>query len=255
MTLKEEQILFVPNRGYKTKNYDLFSYATDNREIKPLNVNKLKLQLEERGAMLSPIIVDSNFIVIDGQHRLEAARELNMEAYFLINPELLQSDTRELNSVANAWKQKDFIKYEISQSNSNYEMLDSVMRRFDLGVTSAMFLLNGVKAQSQKFKKGLFKVTQYDKTNVIAPKLQRLIEAGATTFRSDKTIGEILPYLESTEFDYEYLLAKVTRMPTVFQRVYTTGRDFKIDLKLVMTEGRIQQNKDRFLTIHNRIAR
>ena len=63
-----------------TKNYEQFGYKFGNRkvEMNPNHVKKLVKAMSENYIPI-PIMVNSNFEVLDGQHRLEAIKQLERE--------------------------------------------------------------------------------------------------------------------------------------------------------------------------------
>lgn len=64
------------NEIKRTNNYDMFKRLEGNRFVDPKKVNKLKKSINEVGYISNPIIVNEKMEVIDGQHRLEALKEL-----------------------------------------------------------------------------------------------------------------------------------------------------------------------------------
>ena len=68
---------------YKTNNYDIFKLMPNNRNVNLTHVGRLKLSFKEM-YLISPIIVNSRMEIIDGQHRLHAAKELNLPIYYII---------------------------------------------------------------------------------------------------------------------------------------------------------------------------
>ena len=56
---------------YQTKDYDIFQCIRGNRNININNVLKIAISIKKM-SQIEPIVIDSNFFVIDGQHRLEA---------------------------------------------------------------------------------------------------------------------------------------------------------------------------------------
>ena len=60
----------------KTRMYDIFRFKKENREINYNKVMNLKSKLINDGRQIVPIICNRDMEVIDGQHRLEALKEL-----------------------------------------------------------------------------------------------------------------------------------------------------------------------------------
>lgn len=66
----------------KTKNYSLFKKYAKNRDIDGRHVEKLIASIKTANLLdCEPILVNEKMEVIDGQHRLEAAKSLNLDIY------------------------------------------------------------------------------------------------------------------------------------------------------------------------------
>jgi len=67
-----------------TKDYSIFKYVKFNREKTKGHIQEIKnMVLEENLLHLHPILVNEKMEVIDGQHRLEAAKSLGLYIYYI----------------------------------------------------------------------------------------------------------------------------------------------------------------------------
>ncbi len=72
------------NQIEKTKEYSKFKHLKGNRPIQKYHLKKLKQSIEKDNCLnLHPIIVNKNFEIIDGQHRLEVAKQLDLDIFFI----------------------------------------------------------------------------------------------------------------------------------------------------------------------------
>lgn len=118
----------------KTMNLKL-STTTDPSIFKKLDGNRIinKPQLKKLVALYkidpeftyrSPIIVNENMEIIDGQHRVEAADNLiksedfegNITLYYIVRDGLTLKDAQKINSGAKVWGPKD---YALAYKNEN----------------------------------------------------------------------------------------------------------------------------------------
>lgn len=68
----------------KTKDYSLFKILSCNREINSRHIKRLKQEIEKENLLhLHPILVNEDWELIDGQHRLMAAKELGIEIFYI----------------------------------------------------------------------------------------------------------------------------------------------------------------------------
>ena len=88
----------------KTNNYDLFKIMAGNRSLDAFHIRKLTKAIEEDNQLsVHPIIINKDFFVIDGQHRLQCAKSLGLEIYYI------QSDSvTDYHVIAGNVNQKSF---------------------------------------------------------------------------------------------------------------------------------------------------
>ena len=70
---------------HTTKDYDKFKITKGNRTMDIAHKDKLKESMKIDDILsLRPILIRENGEVIDGQHRLTAAKELGLEIHYMI---------------------------------------------------------------------------------------------------------------------------------------------------------------------------
>lgn len=105
----------------KTKDYSKFKFLNGNRELNNHKLNSLIFAIQTRDKLyINPMIVDKNFRVLDGQHRLRAAEKLNKEIYYIVDEFAEDSDMITLNKERSNWKPIDYIKFYANSGNENY---------------------------------------------------------------------------------------------------------------------------------------
>lgn len=142
----------------KTKDYEMFKFRADNRAIIPSHVNKLKISIQNRNLLeYRPIEVNSDMEVIDGQHRLTAAKALGLEIYYVVRHDLIDGDIITYNAFAKSWGLEDFFKHFLIHKKPEYLKLQQFMIRENMSLRIALNLIAGrTKDAIQKFKNGLF---------------------------------------------------------------------------------------------------
>lgn len=94
----------------KTDDLEKFRWMGGNREIRPSWVNELKKSIMKNGYLKSqPIVVNEYYEVVDGQHRLEACRQLGCPIYYTVEIGATLKDCQALNQGAKRWKMDDYI--------------------------------------------------------------------------------------------------------------------------------------------------
>lgn len=154
----------------KTKNYNLFSYMNGNRSVHAGHVSKLVESISKKNLLkYNPIMVDKNMMVIDGQHRLEAAKELGLYVYYnTVDAGLL--DVISLNTNAKNWSMSDYVESHIEMGNREYIELKVFKEKWDIGYVVAATLLMGENVEdggkkARVVKGGLFEVRDRQNAN------------------------------------------------------------------------------------------
>jgi ParB-like nuclease family protein len=109
-----------------TDNYSIFSRCQSNREINWGHVNRLCESIRAKNLLfLRPIEVTKNMEILDGQHRLEAAKLLKVPIYFKITDKMNIKDVALINAAQKAWSPPDYFNFYCSQGYEEYLKMKS----------------------------------------------------------------------------------------------------------------------------------
>jgi len=142
-----------------TSEYDQFKFREDNREtITQSHVKRLAASIQARNLLeMRPISVNADMEVIDGQHRLLAAKLLGVPIYYVRNFELTPSDIIIMN-VAQTWGQGDYLNYYCKNHYPEYIKLKEFMVENGLSLKIALNISMGCAREMYlNFKDGKFK--------------------------------------------------------------------------------------------------
>lgn len=178
-----------------TKNYSMFKFTDDNREkgIRPSHLKKVQESIQSRNMLeLRPIIVDSNFNVIDGQHRLKAAENLGLEIFYEVKKDAETLDIILLN-ISKPWGMGDYFNYYVKHMYPEYLKLQQFMIKNNLILKVA---LNMTRLKQGK-EEMLFKEGKYIFTPVSAVEN---INVAWVIIDAIKKFNGHAPYTHSTKF-------------------------------------------------------
>lgn len=145
-----------------TSNYELFKFYPGNRPIDQHNLDNLIFSISEKNLLPErPIIINESFYVLDGQHRLEAAKKLNIPISYIQKSGGGFKDIILLNSNQKNWKLEDYLRlFSDGEKMSEYLLLKEFMNRHNLRLKEALLIVLGPfkdMTDGFKFKKGEFK--------------------------------------------------------------------------------------------------
>lgn len=193
-----------------TKDYKMFKYMTDNRPIDKGHVNRLIASIKSRNLLeYTPIIVDKTFNVIDGQHRLEAAKALGVPIYYKVQESNDAADIIHLN-IAKSWNIIDFFNFFVKHKYPEYVKLDAFCKKNALSIKLGIFLfLKRTKNLMHDFKCGKFVFEEKvgsDTVNISIAAidvLKKYLGVGKVGFDSKKLWKAIYVLASNPEFDME----------------------------------------------------
>jgi hypothetical protein len=117
------------NQVFKTNDYSKFKTMQGNRNVNLVHVRRLKESFE-KSYLLTPIIVNKDFEIIDGQHRFQAAKEMGLPVNFFICENYALKEVQVLNSNASNWKKIDYLNAYCDSGNPHYLKLREFMKKF-----------------------------------------------------------------------------------------------------------------------------
>jgi hypothetical protein len=139
----------------KTKNYAKFTFSKENREIKIKKISEIKESMKKFGFIPGrPVLITKEGVIIDGQHRFLAAKDLDIDVEF----EILEGDYIEkmiqLNCTQSNWTLEDYINSYAIQNIDCYRKLLKFQEKYDLSMSSAIAILFGAGIKSSDIRKG-----------------------------------------------------------------------------------------------------
>ena len=105
-----EQLIETGIEVMTTTDYELFKILGGNRTIKPKHVIELKESFSKK-YLISPILVNEEYEIIDGQHRYLAAQDLNLPIHYIICKGYGLQEVQMLNSINKKWTAYDYLHY------------------------------------------------------------------------------------------------------------------------------------------------
>lgn len=147
----------------ETTNYDLFKKLEGNRATTVGRVDKIKKSIMEVGYITSPILVNENMEIIDGQGRFEALRELKLPVEYIIQPGLNFRECIAMNVYQTNWSMTDYIKSYAEKGNQNYIYFYKLLEEFPL-IKNFQIFVTAIKEQDKfnasMLRNGELKITE-----------------------------------------------------------------------------------------------
>tara|TARA_R110002012_G_scaffold321455_1_gene549281 strand:+ start:1190 stop:1909 length:720 start_codon:yes stop_codon:yes gene_type:complete len=151
------------NEVYETKNYSQFKYIDGNRLIKKTHTKKI-LNSMKKNRLFSPMIVNENMEIIDGQHRFQAQEILGVSVPFIIKKGYGKKETQILNENSKNWSLDDRLHTFCNDRIEDYLIFREFKEKYKFANRECMNLLSGTRNNSfdDVFRAGEFKIKDYN---------------------------------------------------------------------------------------------
>ncbi len=158
---------------FETSDYSIFRLDPTNRDIK--KVDGLVAQAKSIG-IISPIIVDENYVVYDGQHRLEASKIANVPIKYIVIEGVGAEAMIGMNTNSSNWKLIDYANHYAKMGFIDYQDIIELANTYDVTVSQIAEMQGVSMAQGSKmlnrwygFKNGKTRINkQYVEETLIA---------------------------------------------------------------------------------------
>lgn len=205
----------------KTKDYDIFKIRKDNRPLIPSHVEGLKRNISKNNLLhTQPLLCNAEMEVIDGQNRLQAARELDVEVYYIIDPTLTPASMITVNATKRNWSPENYMNYYLYHGYEDYKKLNEFCVKNEINLSIGINIFCGSTHEGlRKFRDGEMKVDD--------SYLSQETESCWDTIRHIRKVMGYQTFLNSTRFWKGLLL--LCRHPFFDKDKWMENLQLKID--------------------------
>ena len=207
-----------------TTDYSIFKEITSNREVDPKHVRKLVAAISKKNLLhANPIKVNESLQVIDGQHRLAAAKELGLPIYYEIS-NITREDVSTLNSNQKNWNAMNYIDFWAVEKKEAYLKISSMISTYsDIAISAILALSNGEGKRSlEQLKEGNLDVSNIGHCKEVCDICLELNRRFQKDFVFDSRFPLALSAaLNDENFKTEILLSKISASPRDWVRCHT----------------------------------
>lgn len=169
----------IVNQVNQTNDYNLFKSLKGNRNVNKLHVQRLKESFKG-DYLMSPIIVNQNYEIIDGQHRFNAAKDLSLPVNFIICNDYSLDEVKILNTNMKNWRKEDYLNAFCNLKYPEYLKFRNFMRQFPtFGISASEAILTGslsgakratdLKGEFTNTKSGAYTIKYFEQGDLVIP--------------------------------------------------------------------------------------
>tara|TARA_X000000950_G_C13829198_1_gene625381 strand:+ start:460 stop:1239 length:780 start_codon:yes stop_codon:yes gene_type:complete len=157
-----------------TRDYSMFKSVKGNRAIDKGHVQKLIREMKKKDLDL-PIFINENDEVVDGQHTLQARKELGRPVRYIRGKFENEFDVAIMNANRKNWPMTAYLNFHIENGKKDYQIIRAMTKQYSLPLECAIFLLAGGYSMWREtradFKQGKFKIKTLQRCNEIGADL------------------------------------------------------------------------------------
>lgn len=148
-----------------TNDYSIFKKCEANRNVDHRHVKRLVESIIADNHLSSvPVIVNGAMEVMDGQHRIEAARELQIPVWYTVNENFKIETIAPINNHTKKWTTDDWLSFWISKGNDHYVTFKNVKEKHSFTTASLLIWLTSAGSGGTNYSnfrngKFIFKMT------------------------------------------------------------------------------------------------
>src|SRR6185369_435916 len=137
---------------YRTKDYEAFDTIRSNREVVEKHVRALMKAISKRNLLhLMPGIANSSGELLDGQHRLEAARRLGEWFYYIVDDNITEEDIAVMNTNKRNWTVTDYVNYYSVKKHPDFIKLSKFIHLYpQIQIGNALILLSSTGSRKTR---------------------------------------------------------------------------------------------------------
>lgn len=156
----------------KTTDYEKFGTIEGNRQVDRRHVREIKALIETNGNLIEqfPIKVNPNMEILDGQHRFEALKELELPIVYEIVEGANINTVRAINLGNKNWNWQDMAQSFYDLGNEEYGWFLRFVNGHKLPFMVALAFANQpqYRGQATPFNQGYLKVEEKTKAVALA---------------------------------------------------------------------------------------
>ena len=213
------------NKIQVTTDYEKLRPLAGNRRLNQLHVKRLVQSFREC-YLLSPVLVNEKFEVIDGQHRVQAAKELGLPIYYIMVYGYGLHEVQVLNTNSSDWGKKEYLESYVAIGVEPYVQMKKFMEDFpEFGIKAAEQILtnsvggvnnhNSIYSENSKaktFEEGKLNIPNLKKSYAIANDIMKVKQYYEGYTRST-FVGAIIGLLKLKQYDHSEFLHKLSINP------------------------------------------
>lgn len=245
-TTNTEPMVKYSNHVHTTTDYYLFKSIDGNRNKNLMHINRLKKSMQYN-YLFTVIIVNENYEIIDGQHRFEVIKELNLPLRYIICEGYGLTEVHILNANSKTWNSDDYLEGYCNLGYKDYLLYKEFQDKYNFGHNECLSILSGItsaKTDNRKlFYEGKFKILNYLDACNVADKIE-IVGQYYAGYNRRSFIFALYSLLKNKNFEFTEFIQKlkiqqgalidcvnISQYVALIEEIYNFRRREKVNLR------------------------
>jgi hypothetical protein len=233
---------------FVTKDYSIFKTLKGNRVLDKHHIYRLKNKIEAEGNLTSefPVNLNDNYEIIDGQHRIEALKELNFPVYYTISEGASLATVRQVNIARKNWNWYDYAQSFAAEGNRHYQDLLHFYDAFKFNYRILLgYSSGGKRIHNVVYQEGEFKILDRGMTFGLLNRLSEIRETLPFPTITNQLGSAFYDILNHPDYDHDRMVKKLTANGSQLHE-WRKKADWLRNLEDIYNYGYSDENKTRF---------
>ncbi len=242
-----------------TYDYNKFKLVGVNRQVINKHVISISEAIMYRNLLhLFPVIINSKWEVMDGQHRLAAVKHIEetkktkLPIYYVLDNEIEIDDMRLLNSNKINWKNQDYINYYAAKRVKPF--IDLVKFQKDhpiLSLSTCIEIVSSRKRNLSELKSGILLVDKLDKAYLVMKyigELRHKMDSQIPIWKSRDFINAMRDIVDTGKYQHKILMSSTRNSPDMWNRQFSK-RSYVFEINCTYNHSLTEKEKIDFLKL------
>lgn len=195
----------------KTTDYSLFKKVKGNRTVNRANLNAIVTSMEQQ-QLITPIMINEKYEIIDGQHRFEACKTLKLPVYFYVVNGYGTDEIKRCNTTGMKWNKGAFLESYMEQEYENYILFNDLLVSYNITISLAIKLLAHFQNKTSQlvslhFEQGELSLDGFEDVVCFLDKLEDF--KFFPQYKTDKFVTAFLRLVNHPEYEHSKMLSKL----------------------------------------------
>ena len=238
----------------RTKDYDRFKNLVGNRSKDSLHLRRLVSSIQKE-YLVTIIIVNEFWEIIDGQHRFDSARQLGLHVNYIMVQGYGLYEVHKYNSTNLRYSKNHYLEGYCQLQYKPYLELRKFMDTYpEFGIGLAECIVTSKTGGVNQNRGGSVRKKDFEDGKLIIPSLKNAMD-NADKIRSFKDfysgynragfVKAMIGVLKNPNYDHKEMLAKVKKYPTMLKDASKVS-DYKVLIEEVYNYRRSNKVNLRF---------